>query len=266
MSLPASLLAAVAGHRCFAGRYKGDAATAICVDPTRPLAPAHQASCSECSSFRVGALASMLGSTTTSQRLADELSAYVGTKRGYLWSTSGYSAAGGFWLSAAYYGDGLFLVDGSRNNNPLSDVDVLVSAFRHGVVSPEHPRMLMPSLYTSEVVYVDMSQPITPVREKNDLLSSPRCRSTRTPGFHRVAILEFIPLTRAAAIRRAGAPRPISVHPAAHPSASSPSNATVHTPTPAPASPAVEAEVCPFCGAEIKERPLFTGSYVGCLC
>jgi hypothetical protein len=27
-----------------------------------------------------------------------------------------------------------------------------------------------------------------------------------------------------------------------------------------------EAEACPFCGAELKERPLFTGSFFGCLC
>lgn len=268
MSLPTSLLAAAASHRCFTGRYKSDAATAICVDPTQPLALVHQASCSECSSFRVGALASTLGASTTSQRLADELSACIATLRGYVWATSGYSAAGGFWLSAAYYGDGLFLVDGSRNNNQRTDVDVLVNAFRHGMLTPEHPRMLMPSLYTSEVVYLDMSQPITPVCSKSDLLSSGRCRATRSAGYHRVAILEFVPLTRAAAQRRNGithnqaprAPAPGSIAPPAGAMATAGALTSI-----APAA-AFGPDFCPFCGGEIKERPLFTGSFFGCLC
>jgi hypothetical protein len=265
MSLPTSLLAAVASHRCFTGRYKSEPATAICVDPTQPPAPALQASCSDCMVFRVGALASTLGGAT-SQQLADELSAHVAAARGYVWSTSEYSPTGGFWLSAAYYGNGLFLVDGSRNNNQSSDVDVLVRAFRHGMVTPEHPRMLMPSLYTAEVVYLDMSQPIGPVRSKNDLLSSPRCRTQRIPGFHRASILEFVPLTRMAARSGAGAGKRPSVRPAPQPSAAMHSNTTAAHPNAACAPSVAEAEACPFCGAELKERPLFTGSFFGCLC
>lgn len=310
MSLPASLLAAVANHRCFTGRYKSEPATAICIDPTQPPSPTFQASCSDCTLFRVGALASALPGSS-SQRLADELSAHVSGLRGYVWSTSGYSGTGGFWLSAAYYGNGLFLVDGSRNNNQSTDVDVLISAFRHGMVIPEHPRMLMPSLYTSEVVYLDMSQPITPVRNKSDLLSSPRCRATRTPGFHRASILEFVPLTRAAALQQSA--RSPSIRPPARPSAighsssashsnavghsssaghtssathsssaghsssAAPSNAagrssasrssTAGATAAAPAAPSIlDSDVCPFCGAEIKERPLFSGTFFGCLC
>jgi hypothetical protein len=276
MSLPTSLLAAVASHRCFTGRYKSEPTTAICVDPAQPPAPALQASCSDCMVFRVGALASTLGGAT-SQQLADELSAHVAAVRGYVWSTSEYSPTGGFWLSAAYYGNGLFLVDGARNNNQSSDVDVLVRAFRHGLVSPEHPRMLMPSLYTAEVVYLDMSKPIAPVRTKNDLLNSPRCRTTRTSGFHRASILEFVPLTRSAALQRsAGRSQRPSVRPAAPTSAAAHSNAAVHSnaaaqtntaASPTALAPSVlEAEACPFCGAELKERPLFTGSFFGCLC
>ncbi|HTV23888.1 MAG TPA: hypothetical protein VMG12_34595 [Polyangiaceae bacterium] len=302
MSLPASLLAAVANHRCFAARYKSEPATSICLDPSQPPTPVLQASCSDCTLFRVGALATTLPSGITSQRLADDLSQHVCTVRGYLWSTSGYSPTGGFWLSAAYYGNGLFLVDGSRNNNQSSDVDVLISAFRHGMVIPEHPRMLMPSLYTSEVVYLDMSQPITPVQSKADLLASPRCRATRTPGFHRASILEFIPLTRTAALARSsGASTAPSIRPStrpsaashsssAHSSSASHSNSATHSssamrtsniahanpttpgptaakPATSPAAPSVfETDNCPFCGHEIKERPLFVGTFVGCLC
>lgn len=299
MSLPPSLLAAVASHRCFTGRYKSEPATAICIDPHQPPAPTFQVSCSDCTLFRVGALSSTLPGGS-SQRLADDLSAHVAAVRGYVWSMSGYSGTGGFWLSAAYYGNGLFLVDGSRNSNHTSDVDVLVNAFRHGMVIPEHPRMLMPSLYTSEVVYLDMSQPITPVRNKNDLLSSPRCRATRTPGFHRASILEFVPLARAAALQRPGASqqRPTTRPSTSSGAAVSPSHATHASATSVQASsvgrtrsPGVatantaasahaaangngpptrrsvfESDVCPFCGAEIKERPLFLGTFVGCLC
>jgi hypothetical protein len=215
--------------------------------------------------FRVGALASTLGGAT-SQQLADELSAHVAATRGYVWSASEYSPTGGFWLSAAYYGNGLFLVDGSRNNNQSSDVDVLIRAFRHGMVSPEHPRMLMPSLYTAEVVYLDMSQPIAPVRSKRDLLNSPRCRTQRTPGFHRASILEFVPLTRTAALRNAGGGKSPAVRRAAHASAALHSNATAAHANSACAPSAAETEACLFCGAEFKERPLFTGSFFGCLC
>jgi hypothetical protein len=34
----------------------------------------------------------------------------------------------------------------------------------------------------------------------------------------------------------------------------------------APAAPAAKGDLCPLCGAEVKERPLFVGTYVGCLC
>src|SRR6187431_1573802 len=195
MSLPTSLLSAVAGHRCFTGCYRSDPTAQICTDPALPLSPTLQVVCSDCMSFRIGALATALPAGMSSHALADDLSAHVRSLREFVWTTSGYcNGSGGFWISAAYYGDGLFLVDGSRNGGQCTDLDALMSAFRSGLVSPEDPRMLSQGLYTSEVVYLDMSQPIPSVSSKQDLLASPQCRSTRTPGYQRVAILEFVPL------------------------------------------------------------------------
>ena len=263
MPLPNSLLSAVAGHRCFAGCYSSDPVTHVCTDPAQQLlSPALQVVCSDCLSFRVGALPSTLPRGMSSHALANELSAHVRGLRGYVWATSGYSSAGtGLWITAAYYGNGLFLVDASRNGSQSTDLDILIRAFQLGVVSPEDPRMVLAALYTSEVVYVDMTQPITPVRCKQDLLASPHCRTTRTPGYQRATVLEFVPLARNALLNQSLAFAPPQT-PAARPS----------TPPPAPAAPvaaarnSADANMCEKCGAEIKERPLFCGTYVGCLC
>lgn len=288
MSLPSSLLSAVAGHRCFTGCYRSDPTARICTDPALPLAAALQAVCSDCMSFRVGALSSALPQGLSSHALADELSAHVRGVRGFVWTTSGYcNGGGGFWISAAYYGSGLFLVDASRNGGQCTDLDVLISAFRSGVVSPEDPRMLSQGLYTSEIVYIDMSQPITGVSSKLDLLASPQCRSTRTQGYQRCAILEFVPLAHNQRVRQNPylGPAPVNVSgptgsvasPSTRPSgratgpaiplpASAPHNFGAAAAATATSAFAHGANVCPKCLAEIKERPLFVGTYVGCLC
>jgi hypothetical protein len=269
MSLPTSLLTAVAGHGCFTGCFKPDRAASLCIDP-------------------VGSLTTALGVGVTAQAFADELSAQVQGLRGYQWSTSGYWANGGFWISAAYFGNGLFLVDGSRNGSQRTDLDMLIHAFRAGVVAPDDPRMLSSALYTSEVVYVDMTQLIGVVQDKQDLLASPACRTTRLHGYQRASVLEFIPMTR-----RHSSPAPVGTWPppavgpssasssasaAAAASSSASAPPTVRSTTPLGPSPANSAGAvaptsatnsrgrCPDCGEEIKERLLFTGTYVGCLC
>ena len=282
MSLPSSLLSAVAGHRCFTGCYRSDPTARICTDPALPLAPALQAVCSDCMSFRVGALSSALPHGLSSHALADELSAHVRGVRGYVWTTSGYcNGGGGFWISAAYYGSGLFLVDASRNGGQCTDLDVLISAFRSGVVTPEDPRMLSQGLYTSEIVYIDMSQPISGVSSKLDLLASPQCRSTRTQGYQRCAILEFVPLAHNQRVRPNPYMGPVpanAVSPSTRPAAGRATAPAIPLPSAAPNNNAAAAaatataafatgpNVCPKCLAEIKERPLFVGTYVGCLC
>jgi hypothetical protein len=245
MSLPAALLAAVERHPCFTGCYRSDSEVQACVDAAQPLAPVVSVACSDCLTFHPGALASLLPLGMTSYALANALSAHVRALRGYRWATGGYhTAGGGFWLSAAYYGDGLFLVDAARNRSSRTDAEMLAEAFRHSVLQPEDPRMVDPGLYTSELAYISMATPILPVQSKQDLLASPQRSATPKQGFHRVSIVEFQPLVAAAAAaapaqapEEAQAPRELQL-----------------------------GEACPKCGAVVMERPLFSGTFVGCLC
>lgn len=201
--------------------------------------------------FRVGALSSVLPSGMNQYTLAQELSAHMRALRGYRWAVSGYHARGpGFWLSAASFGDGLLLADGARNHNGSSDLDLLIEAFRLKVATPDDAAMLDPGFYATEIVHLDLSRPLGPVRSKHDILRSPQCSLTPKQGFRRVSVLEFLPLIHAAA-------------------ASSPPAGASAPPPAGPPSARRElemGEVCPECGGEVKERPLFTGSYVGCLC
>jgi len=258
MTLPASLLTAVERHSCFSGHYRSDSEIQACVDPGQPTARLFTVSCGDCLVFRPGVLASHLPSGMSTYALADTLSAHVRGLRGYRWSIAGYfTAGGGFWLSAAYYGNGLFLVDASRNRNGRAEVDMLVEAFRHGVLQPEDPRMLDPLLYTAEPAFLNMAGPVASVGNKHDLVRSTQYSGGPRPGYGRATILEFQPLAQVAVVAQPG--------PSATPPPSSPL-----PPPPALVPPAVRrlasGDVCSKCGAEVKERPLFTGTYVGCLC
>jgi hypothetical protein len=257
MTLPAALLAAVERHACFSGCYRGDSEIQACLDPAQPLEPIVSVACSDCLTFHPGALASLLPLGTTAFALAAALGAHVRALRGYLWAVGGYhTAGGGLWLSAAYYGGGLFLVDASRNRSGRTDVEVLAEAFRAGVVQPEDPRMVDPALYTSELAYVSMASPIANVRSKQDLLASPQRSAAPRQGFHRVSIVEFQPLVTALA-------------PSTQATLRSQAQAAPGRPAGAragPPRPLRVGDICPKCGAEVKERPLFTGSFVGCLC
>ena len=246
MSLPAALLAAVERHPCFTGCYRSDSEVQTCIDPAQPLAPVVSVACSDCLTFHPGAVATLLPLGMTSYALANALSIHVRALRGYRWATGGYhTAGGGFWLGVAYYGNGLFLVDASRNRSSSTDVEMLAEAFKHSVVQPEDPAMVDPALYTSELAYVSMATPITGVKSKQDLLASPQRSATPKQGFHRVSIVEFQPLATAAALR---VPAPVAAQSALAP------------------RPLRLGETCPKCGSVVKERPLFSGSFVGCLC
>ena len=244
MTLPASLLSVVEQHPCFSGYYRYDAEIQACIDPAAPAARLYTFSCGDCLMFRPGVLVSLLSAGISAYSLADALCAHMRGLRGYRVSVSGYfTAGGGFWLSAAYYGDGLFLIDGSRNRNGRADLDVLIEAFRHGVLQPEDPRMLDPSLYTVEPAFVNMAAPVAKVKTKQDLIASPQYSAKSKQGFSRATIVEFLPLVAVAAA------------PAQQP------------PLPEPAPRKLEmGEVCPKCGALVEERALFTGTFVGCLC
>lgn len=271
MALPASLLAAVEAHPCFTGCYSHEIPVALCVDPARAPVTSFHAACQDCLMFHVGALASLLPPGTTQYTLAQELASHMRAVRGYRWAFSGYHATGpGFWLSAAYYGDGLFLVDGSRNHGGAKDVDLLVQAFRAKLAQPDDPGMLDPALYAADVVHLSCTPPLGPVRTKQDILRLSQCSLAPRQGFRRVCIVEFLPLTSALAGQS-----PAPTQPPAAPIQPPPiiggvlGNAAPSSP---PASRRASSraprlgEVCPICGAEVKERPLFSGTFVGCLC
>lgn len=256
MALPPALLSAVERHACFSGCYRSDSEVQACVDAALPLEPVVSIACADCLTFHPGALASLLPLGMTSHGLANALSAHVRALRGYRWAIGGYhTQGGGFWLSAAYYGDGLFLVDAARNRSGRPDAEVLADAFRLGLLQPEDPRMVDPALYTSELAYVNLGTPIANVRTKQDLLASPQRSPSPRQGFQRASIVEFQPMTAALA---QAAPAPAPAAPA--------SIAAQPDPPPAPAPPLRAGDTCPRCGEEVRERPLFTGTFVGCRC
>jgi hypothetical protein len=260
VALPASLLAAVEAHPCFTGCYSHEIPVALCVDPARAPVTSFHAACQDCLMFHVGSLASLLPPGTTQYTLAQELAAHMRSVRSYRWAFSGYHATGpGFWLSAAYYGDGLFLVDGSRNHGGAKDVDLLVQAFRARLAQPDDPGMLDPALYAADVVHLSCTPPLGPVRTKQDILRLSQCSLAPRQGFRRVCIVEFLPLTTA--LYAANGAQPKQAPPGVPAQASQ-----APAPSARRAVPARLGEICPACGAEVKERPLFSGTFVGCLC
>jgi hypothetical protein len=246
MSLPASLVAAVERHTCFTGCFRNESSVEICVDAAMALAPLVQVSCGDCLSYHVGALASTLPAGMTAYTLADALTAHMRSLRGYAWTISGYHAVGGgFWLSAAAYTGGLFLIDGSRNRGNQSDIDLLIEAFKHQLAKPDDPGMLDPSLYSAETIHVDLTVPIGPVLQKQDILSSAQCSVMPKRGSRRVTLVSFQPLATATPSAPVSAPPPqVSDAP----------------------RPLSLGETCPTCGAAFIERPLFSGTFVGCMC
>ncbi|APR85651.1 Hypothetical protein A7982_11000 [Minicystis rosea] len=265
MALPASLLAAAEAHACFTGCYSHETPVALCIDAARPPVTSFHAACQDCLMFHLGALASLLPPGMTQYGLAQELAAHMRSVRGYRWAISGYHATGqGFWLSAAYYGDGLFLVDGSRNHGGARDVDLLVQAFRSKLVQPDDQGMLDPALYASEIVHLSCSPPLGMVKTKQDILRSPQCSLSPRQGLRRVCIVEFLPLTTMTTNHKSPPPPAVKPPPPPSPPAvRSPSPPAVVRP---PARTLRVGDVCPACGAEVKERPLFSGTFVGCLC
>jgi hypothetical protein len=239
MSIPTSLLQHVEQHGCFSGCYGTDHA--------RSLQPFVVVSCHDCFA-RVGVPTSLLPAGSTSSSLADQLTRHLRTQRGFTLSLSGYHTKGpGFWLSVASYGGcGLFLLNGDRSRALGSDLDLLLLAFKHGVLLPSDPRMLDAKQYTTQVAYVRFQAPISRIGSKQQLLTSPHCRQQAASGFQRVTLAEFQPLAAAAA---AGAGS----------SSKKPASA-------AASRPLKVGDVCPVCGAEVRERALLQGTYVGCLC
>jgi hypothetical protein len=247
MTIPASLLQHVEQHGCFSGCYGTDQDVSACLDPARSLQPFVVVTCHDCFA-RVGVPASLLPSGSTSAWLADQLTRHLRTLRGFTLSLAGYHTKGpGFWLSVAYFGGyGLFLLNGDRSRALGSDLDLLLLAFKHGVLLPSDPRMLDAKQYTIQVAYLRFQGPITRIGSKQQLLSSPHYRQQPAPGFQRVTLAEFGPL---AAVAGTGSPA------AAKKSTSGSSGRALQV-----------GDICPVCGAEVRERGLLQGTFIGCLC
>ncbi len=266
MTLPASLLRAAEQHVCFSGCYGPEDMVMVCTDPGMAPHRGVQVSCKDCLSFHIGALARLLPPQMTSDQLAREVSQHVRQLRGFAWSVGGYHyACNKIWLSAAYYPGGLFLLDGSRNHDGRSDLDLLLEAFRGGLIKPQDPRMLDAGQYTTQEVYLDMSAPITPVRNRHDILRSKQCSPTFRVSSRRVTLAEFLPMTV-----QPGTPA-LSVQPTMAPAVAvqptPPTGVAVVQHTPAQPQRVMRVgERCPSCGATIEERPSLTETYIGCLC
>jgi hypothetical protein len=268
MPLPPSLLQQVEQHGCFSGCYGSDADVRTCLDPTRTPEQVVVVSCQDCLGFKLGVLSSLLppgnaATGTTSAWLADQLTRHVRKLRGYTVSFAGYQARGpGFWLSAVYFAScGIFLLDGARSRSLGSDLDLLVLAFKQGVAQPPDPKMSDPQLYTTQVVYLDLATPLTPIATRQALLSSPQVQLQPKKGFHRVTLAEYQPIANVSA--KPPAP-PIPVAAASIPVVSA--AIKVPNPTSAAARGLKVGDVCPVCKAVVRERPLLKGTYVGCLC
>jgi hypothetical protein len=305
MTLPASLLRAAEQHVCFSGCYGPEDMVMVSTAPGSVPQRVVQVSCKDCLSFHLGALASLLPAQMTSDQLARELSQHVRLLRGYAWSVGGYHyACNKIWLSAAFYPCGVFLLDGSRNHDGRSDLELLLEAFRGGLVKPQDARMLDPGQYATQEVYLDMSVPITPVRNRHDLLRSQQCSPTFRVASRRVTIAEFLPMqvgVPAPAVTAGGQP----AFTAGAPPAGAGATGISATGTPAAGQPVVAlgqpanqanqltpptgipssrpaaagaapgtpgkstarlGERCTVCGAIVAERPSLTETFVGCLC
>jgi hypothetical protein len=244
MALPASFLQHVEQHGCFSGCYGSDSSVLACLDPSRALSPLIMVSCQDCLA-RIAAPASLLAGGTSSYSLARQLTDHLRAQRGFAVSVSGYHVAGpGFWLSAAYYPCGLFLISGERSRQLGSDLDLLLLAFQHGVVQPPDARMRDPRQYTLETAYVNFATCQPRVPNKQVFLASPQCRAQARAGWQKVTLAEFLPVSQAAQQAR----------PAAAPAGGAKPRALRI------------GDICPVCGAEYRQRPLLVGSYVGCLC
>ena len=245
MSIPASVLQHVEQHGCFTGCYGSDSDVNVCLDPVRPLQPLVVVSCKDCFA-KIGVPRSLLASGTTSNALADGLTRHLRAQRGYTFAFGGYHTHGpGLWLSASYLGScGIFLLNGERSRNLGSDLDLLLLAFKHGVVLPLDARMLDVKQYTTQTVHVRFAGPVTAINSRQDLLASPHCKLQPTPGFQRATLAEFQPLART----------------------TTPVTAPVKGAAPAPVKQLKIGETCSKCGAEVKVRSLLNGTFVGCLC
>lgn len=244
MSLPPALVQHAEQHACFTGCYGSDANVGACLSPVGPLQPLVVVTCLDCLT-RVAAPQALLPAGSTTHTLAQQLTDHLRQKRGFRLARSGYHASGpGLWLSFVYYDCGLFLINAERSRQLGTDLDVLQLGLQHKVVALGDPRFRDPRQYRTETVYVNFSAHQPVVTSKQQLLSSPQVRVQAHPGWQKVTLAEFLPLSQQAPGHGGGGGGARA----------------------APPRPLRPGDVCPVCGATVQSRPLLNGSYVGCLC
>ena len=229
MSLPPSFVQHLEQHPCFTGCYNSTSGVQACLDPSSPLTPLVVVSCADCYSH-LAVAAALLPAGMDAYRLAAHVTQHLRQQRGFVLSVSGYTTKGpGFWFSAVYYACGLFLIHGERSRQLGTDLDQLLLAFKHGVLTPPDPRMTDPKLYAVQTVYGHFAAPSARISSKQELLASPQVRSQTQPGWQKLTLAEFLPLA-------ASSPTPPAAPPPAKPTAP-------HVLAP--------GDVCPVCGAEV---------------
>ncbi|MDA1014478.1 MAG: hypothetical protein O3A00_08510 [Planctomycetota bacterium] len=267
-SLPQSLLTCVERHACFAGCFRGSRAERLVLNSTQPPERGVVIQCEGCLSFYVSTLDSLLPANMHEYRLAESLSQHVQQLRGVTAATGGYHVeASGFWLNAAYFAQGgFFLLDGKSSRNRGSDLDLLMLALNHGVLSVSEPGIDDPANYAVQTIAMDRkSGPTGQVTSVADLLAAPYVSTspTKPPGWQNVTLAEFLPVSTIAPSPSASLSAAATTAPARSSAAGDPSGATVADPTHGPLK---IGDVCPNCGAEFRERTLLNDTYVGCLC
>jgi hypothetical protein len=233
------LLQFVEDHGCFSGCYGSVSDVQAFITPHQPPVPMVSVTCQDCLN-NIGTVASLLAAGTRSWQLADQLTRHVRAHRGYSLSVSGYHTNGpGFWFSAVYWAScNVFLIDGQRSRQHGADLDLLIMAFKHGVLKAPVPSMLNPMAFKVQPVYLDLRQPMPAVTAKADLLNAPSVRLQPMAGWKKLTMVEYV--------------------------------AAPPAPAPAAAAPKPRGQSivqrCPKCGAEIRQRSLLHQTYVGCLC
>jgi hypothetical protein len=246
--LPSALLAAATQHPCFSGVFDAGNRVQVHADPSAGPVDVVDFQCEDCLTFRLGCPASDLPPGVSHRQAATLMTEHVRAWRGYALSVGGYHTGLTGWLSAAYWdGAGIFVLHADRGssggNKPA--LDVLIQAMQKGLVKPTHPAMLDPKQYVTHDVFLSVVPPPT-VRTMAALLASTHVAPGWKPGYCRVTLAEFLPVSRAQA------------HPG---TGSAPSS-----PTARPPAPKVAGERCPVCGETVGERWLLTSRYIGCRC
>lgn len=195
MTLPPSFLTTIEEHRCFSGTFsRGDLVEAV-VDPALPPSVLLSVQCHDCLTWYAGVMRSALPAGTTLNSLASEATRHASSVRGYDAVLGGYhSAGGGFWLSAVYI-DALkgFLLDGHRSRASGSDLDLLMLAFQHKLMTPADPAMTDPKHYTTQALHVEMARWRGPFTSLSAFLSSPAVQARSAPTTKQVTLALFQP-------------------------------------------------------------------------